>query len=39
MAEETLLASQRVSAAKLIDQGFVFRWPELEGALRQITTP
>jgi uncharacterized protein (TIGR01777 family) len=39
MAEETLLASQRVSAAKLLREDFTFAWLELEGALRQITAP
>lgn len=39
MAEETLLASQRVSSEKLLREGFTFAQPELEGALRQITAP
>jgi uncharacterized protein (TIGR01777 family) len=38
MAEETILASQRVSSAKLAATGFIFRYPTLEGALQQIVT-
>ncbi|HEX2095486.1 MAG TPA: TIGR01777 family oxidoreductase [Longimicrobiaceae bacterium] len=36
MAEETVLASQRVVPRKLLDAGFAFRHPELEGALRAV---
>lgn len=35
MAEETLLASNRVRAARLEESGFTFRYPHLEGALRR----
>ncbi len=34
MGESLLLASQRVRPARLLDAGFPFRHPELEGALR-----
>lgn len=34
MAEETLLASARVSPERLLKSGFSFRYPEVEGALR-----
>jgi uncharacterized protein (TIGR01777 family) len=34
MAEETILASTRVRPARLLDQGFAFRFPALEAALR-----
>lgn len=33
-----VLGSQRVSSDHLISQGFVFRYPQLEGALREICT-
>ncbi|MBZ5516532.1 MAG: TIGR01777 family oxidoreductase [Acidobacteriia bacterium] len=36
MAEETLLASNRVRPAKLLARGFEFRFPELEAALRHM---
>lgn len=36
MAEETLLASQRVSSEKIRALGFSFAYPGVEGALRQI---
>lgn len=36
MADETLLASQRAVPARLLDAGFRFRFPELEGALRAV---
>jgi NAD dependent epimerase/dehydratase family enzyme len=36
MADETLLASNRVQPAKLLTHGFVFNYPELEGALRHV---
>lgn len=34
MADETILASQRVRPSKLMARGFEFEWPTLEGALR-----
>ena len=34
LAEEGLLASQRVLPGRLLDAGFEFAYPELEGALR-----
>ncbi|MGH2403748.1 MAG: TIGR01777 family oxidoreductase [bacterium] len=37
MAEEMILAGQRVTPAKLLEQGFVFKWPALSGALEEIT--
>ena len=36
MADELLLASQRVEPAKLLASGYRFRFPELEGALRHV---
>ncbi|MSR47337.1 MAG: TIGR01777 family protein [Planctomycetes bacterium] len=36
MADELLLASQRVRPSKLEQTGFRFGWPELEGALRHL---
>jgi uncharacterized protein len=36
MADATLLASQRVEPARLKQSGFVFKYPELEGALRHV---
>jgi hypothetical protein len=36
MADELLLASQRVEPAKLLASGYQFQHPELESALRQI---
>lgn len=36
MAEETLLASARVKPERLVQSGFSFSYPELEGALRHI---
>jgi NAD dependent epimerase/dehydratase family enzyme len=35
-AEEMLLASIRVDSTKLIESGYKFRYPELEGALRHL---
>ncbi len=35
MADEMLLASTRVLPTALVDSGFAFRYPELEGALRE----
>jgi uncharacterized protein len=35
-AEEMLLASIRVDSTKLIESGYEFRYPELEGALRHL---
>ncbi|MDP8950767.1 MAG: TIGR01777 family oxidoreductase [Actinomycetota bacterium] len=36
VADELLLASQRVEPAKLRESGYEFRYPELEGALRHL---
>ncbi len=36
MADELLLSSTRLRPAKLASTGYVFRFPELEGALRQV---
>lgn len=36
MADELLLASARVAPARLAASGYVFRYPELEGALRHV---
>jgi uncharacterized protein (TIGR01777 family) len=36
MADEALLASQRVVPAKLLDSGYSFRGPDLEGALGRV---
>jgi uncharacterized protein (TIGR01777 family) len=36
MAEATVLASQRVRATKLAVAGYAFRYPELDGALRNL---
>lgn len=36
MADALLLASQRVDSKKLVDSGYAFRLPDLEGALRSI---
>jgi uncharacterized protein (TIGR01777 family) len=36
MADELLLASQRVEPARLLASGYSFRFPELEGALRHV---
>jgi uncharacterized protein (TIGR01777 family) len=36
MADELLLSSTRVQPSKLLETGYNFRWPELEGALRHL---
>ncbi|HKR00231.1 MAG TPA: DUF1731 domain-containing protein, partial [Pyrinomonadaceae bacterium] len=36
MADATLLSSQRVEPARLKESGFVFKYPELGGALRHV---
>ena len=36
MADEALLASQRAEPRRLLDSGYAFRYPELEGALRRL---
>jgi uncharacterized protein (TIGR01777 family) len=36
MVDELLLASARVEPARLLESGYVFRYPELEGALRYL---
>ncbi len=36
MADEALLASQRVEPMRLAETGFVFRQPRLEQALREL---
>lgn len=36
LADELLLASQRVEPAKLKESGYMFRYPKLEGALRHL---
>jgi len=36
MADEMLLASQRLAPARLLASGYRFRWPELEPALRHL---
>ncbi|MCS6817036.1 MAG: TIGR01777 family oxidoreductase [Blastocatellia bacterium] len=36
MGEELLLASQRVEPIRLLASGFVFQYPDLEGALRHL---
>ena len=36
MADELLLASQRVEPAKLLASGYLFRFPDLEAALRHL---
>jgi NAD dependent epimerase/dehydratase family enzyme len=38
MADEALLAAQRVLPARLLDAGFSFGYPELEGALARALT-
>lgn len=39
MADEMILAGQRVTPGKLQAQGFVFRWPELRPALENLVEP
>jgi hypothetical protein len=39
MAEEVLFASQRVMPRRLLDAGFTFSYPGLEGALRHVLAP
>jgi uncharacterized protein (TIGR01777 family) len=36
MADATILASQRVEPVRLKESGFVFKYPELEGALKHV---
>lgn len=36
VADSTILASARVEPRKLLDSGFVFHYPEIEGALRHV---
>ena len=36
LADELILASQRVEPAKLEESGYEFRYPELEGALQHL---
>ena len=36
MAKETIFVSTSVSNKKLIDSGYEFKFPELEGALRHM---
>lgn len=36
MADTALLASQRISSARLVESGYAFRHPTLEGALRHV---
>jgi len=36
MGEELLLSSTRMEAARLLSAGYQFRFPQLEGALRQL---
>jgi hypothetical protein len=36
MADTALLASQRLSPARLLDSGYLFRHPRLEQALRHV---
>lgn len=36
LADEALLASQRVAPTKLLNNGYSFRYPVLEGALRRV---
>jgi uncharacterized protein len=38
MADALLLASARVEPARLLESGFTFRYPDLEGALRHLLT-
>lgn len=36
MADDLLLASQRVIPRKLLESGFTFEYPELEQAIRHV---
>ncbi|MDQ4063132.1 MAG: DUF1731 domain-containing protein, partial [Actinomycetota bacterium] len=36
VADELLLASQRIEPARLKETGYEFRYPELEGAFRHL---
>jgi NAD dependent epimerase/dehydratase family enzyme len=36
MADETVLVSAKVVPGKLAATGYVFRWPQLAGALRHV---
>jgi len=36
-ARETMLGGQKVVPAKLVDAGFAFQYPELEGCLQRVT--
>jgi NAD dependent epimerase/dehydratase family enzyme len=38
MGKEVLLASTRMEPARLLKAGYRFRFPEIEGALRQVLT-
>jgi len=37
LARETMLGGQKVVPAKLVDAGFAFQYPELEGCLQRVT--
>lgn len=39
MAQETVLASQRVAPGRLSREGYSFRWPDLDEALKNILSP
>jgi hypothetical protein len=39
MASETILASQRLTPARLLASGYAFRWPQLDSALRHLLAP
>jgi NAD dependent epimerase/dehydratase family enzyme len=36
MAQDLLLASQRLDVSKLLASGYQFRYPDLDGALRHL---
>ena len=38
VADEMILSSQRVTPARLLEQGFAFRWQELSAALENLVT-